>query len=112
MGKNKSRSSVGSLSGFDQATADGYSGNGLSLYSRRSAKGNARTHDLATQVDSVPRLVAFIAKHERELGKYRAKLKSASDPKERERLQRHVKIKMEFLERVRGDRRAELAGTP
>jgi hypothetical protein len=112
MGKNKSRASAGSAGGFDISTADGYSGSGVSLYSRRSAKGTARTHDLVTQVDSVPRLVTFIAKHERELGRHQAKLQSAHDPKERERLQRHIKIKMEFLGKLRRERRAELAGTP
>src|ERR1700675_3374342 len=85
--------------GEENADGVGFAASGASQYSRRVSH-HARPADLVTHVDSVPRMVTFIAKHERELRKYEAKLKSASDPKERERLQRHVKIKMEFLERL------------
>jgi len=39
MGKNKSKGSGASLGGFDVAGADGYSGNGLSIHTRRAAHG-------------------------------------------------------------------------
>lgn len=92
------------------ADGHGFAPSGASQYSRRVSH-HASKADLVTMVDSVPRMVTLIAKHERELAKHRAKLQCASDPKERERLQRHIAIKREFLDRLRGDRDAELAGT-
>jgi len=91
------------------ADGHGFAPSGASQYTRRVSH-HASPDDLKTHVDSVPRLVAMIRKHERELGKHQAKLRFARDPKERERLQRHIAIKEDFLERLRGDRRSELAG--
>jgi hypothetical protein len=96
--------------GEENADGVGFAASGASQYSRRVSH-YASPDDLKTHVDSRPRLVGMIAKHERELGKYQGKLKFARDPKERERLLRHIGIKQEFLERLRGDRRSELAGT-
>lgn len=98
--------------GEEGADGTGFAPSGASQYTRRAAHHGASTNDLIPHIDSVPRLVAMIRKHERELGKYQAKLKFARDPQERERLQRHIGIKIEFIKRIHADRRAELAGTP
>lgn len=100
--------SAGKAAEFN-ADGHGFAPSGASQYSRRVSH-KATAADLVPLLDSKPRLVTLIAKHERELAKYRAKLHCARGPKERERLERHITIKMEFLERLRGDRRAELEG--
>ena len=86
---------------------NGYAGTGASQYSRRVST-HANKEDLVTNVDREPRLLTMLRKHKRELAKYEAKLNAASDPKERERLQRHIGIKQAFLERLRLNRCAEL----
>ncbi len=96
--------------GEENAGGIGYAASGASQYSRRVSV-HASPADLVTNVDRPPRLVALLAKHEVALGKYQAKLQFARDPKERARLQRHIAIKMEFMERLKRDRTLQLKGT-
>ena len=102
------RVSAGKAAEFN-ADGHGFAPSGASQYSRRVSH-KATAADLVPLLDSKPRLVTLIAKHERELAKHKAKLHCARDPKERARLERHIGIKREFLDRLRGDRRAELGG--
>lgn len=96
--------------------ASGYSGNGLSIFSREAAQG-VRPHGVNDSPRDEPKphvhLLAhqLIARMDRQLSKIQKRLNVETDPERRKRLERDRKIKTAFLSRLyaqqmRSNRRA------
>jgi hypothetical protein len=102
MAKSKSRSNAAALGGFDVATADGYSGNGLSLWTRRAAKSQ---QDMGF-ADSTPARVGkghelptpdLIREYEGRVRWLEAELRTETDSARRAKLTKNLEIKRRRL---------------
>jgi hypothetical protein len=106
MGKNRSRASGASQGGFDQATANGYSGNGLSLFTRRAAKAQQDTmfaHATPARISKGKKLKSknLIEEYMGRVRWLEAELHTETDKTRRDKLTKQLEIKRRRLDELR-----------